>query len=328
MEITKTRKDAFAERALENYDLPDAQLSFIRHNETITYKVTSAGSGAYLLRIHLPLTTALGTHGANLDMVQSELAWLLALRAETDLVLQKPVRNRSGELVTRIPAEDGSLINCSLLSWIEGEPYLRDLETEETARQIGTTLASMHEQSSRWEIPAGFTRPVRDIPYFYQMLDGLTPAVNDGRISASDHAELSRSIELLTGMMHGMDESRDVYGLMHADTHKGNMLIHEGKIRMIDFSFCAFGNYMFDLGICFSDMKAELHHSCLQGYQSVRKLPENYRQLVEGFFIGSVVGTFSFWVANPATQEILSRKLPAITRDFAARFNQNERFWF
>jgi Ser/Thr protein kinase RdoA (MazF antagonist) len=52
------------------------------------------------------------------------------------------------------------------------------------------------------------------------------------------------------------------------------MLLHEGQIRLIDFSFCAFGNFMFDLGICLSDMKPELHHACMKGYESLRALPD------------------------------------------------------
>ena len=56
---------------------------------------------------------------------------------------------------------------------------------------------------------------------------------------------------------------------------------------------------MFDLSICFGDMKAELHQVCLQGYEKYRPLPENHERLIEGFFLGSIVGTFSFRVANP-----------------------------
>ena len=106
------------------------------------------------------------------------------------------------------------------------------------------------------------------------------------------------------------------------------MVIHQGKIFLIDFSFCAFGNYMFDMGICLSDMKPELHSSCLNGYQFIRNLPENYPQLIEGYFMGSVIGTFSFWVSIPHFQEILVERVPKIVNQFARKFNQNERFWF
>jgi Ser/Thr protein kinase RdoA (MazF antagonist) len=323
-----TRFDEIANDVLGNYELLEPRRSFIGHNHNITYKVTTANSESFLLRIHIPITSAMGTHGADFSMVNSEVTWMLALGQETDLVIQKPIRNKSGALVTSISLEDGATINCTLLSWIDGEPYHRELENEKTAYQIGTLLAVLHNHASHWEIPEGFTRPKRDIQYFEKMLSALKPAVDDGRISDADFSELSQSIALLIGMIGSLDDTRQSYGIMHADTHKGNMLYHEGEIRLIDFSFCAFGNYMFDLGICLSDMKVELHKYCLQGYHSLRKLPDHYQRLIEGFFLGSIVGAFSFWVANPHAQEILARKVPQITRDYAVKFNQNEHFWF
>ena len=46
--------------------------------------------------------------------------------------------------------------------------------------------------------------------------------------------------------------------------------------------------------------------------------------MIEGFFVGSIVGTFSYWVANPNVQEILVGKVPQVTRDDAVKFNRNE----
>ena len=323
-----TKYDKIAERVLTHYDLLEPHTSFIRHSDNVTYKVTTADSKAYLLRIHIPITTAMGSHGSDFRMVNSEVAWMLALSQETDLTIQKPIRNESGELVTRIPEGDGSTINATLLSWIEGEPYHRELESKETAYQIGNLIAILHNQAGQWEYPRYFSRPKRDVHYFKNVLNGLQPAVKDGRISSTDHAELEKSISLLIEMLNYLDEGPQQYGIMHADTHKGNMLYDKGNIRLIDYSFCAIGNYMFDLGICFGDMKEALHRFCLQGYRSVRPLPGDYERSIEGFFIGSIVGTFSFWVPNPDAQEILARKVPQITRDYSVRFNRDERFWF
>ncbi|MCB9134077.1 MAG: phosphotransferase [Anaerolineales bacterium] len=328
MQPGNTTFDEIAGLALEAYEILEPRISFIRHSDNVTYKVATRNSEAFLLRIHVPITAAMGTHGADYEMANSEVTWLLALAKETDLVIPKPIRNKSGELVTRIYCEDGRTIHCTLLNWIEGEPYHRELESEDTAYQIGRLLATMHNQASQWKIPEGFNRPRRDVPYFENMLKGIKPAVDDGRISQADYAELSKSVDLLIDLVRGLDESPQNCGIIHADTHKGNMLYHNGEIRLIDFSFCAFGNYMFDLGVCFSDMKVALHKFCLEGYRSCRQLPENYQRLIEGFFLGSIVGTFSFWVANPKTQEILVRKVPQITQDYAKKFNQKEHFWF
>jgi Ser/Thr protein kinase RdoA (MazF antagonist) len=321
--------DKLARRAMAEYGISNCALTFIRHSDTVTFNVAVSTSDAYLLRIHVPVSRAMGPHGADATAVNSELLWIEALSQDTDLVLQKPVRNRAGALVTQVPVEDTAPpVNCTLLGWVEGQSYHRDLESEHTAYQIGEILATLHNHASHWEIPGGFNRPKRDIAYFDGVLKGIQPAVTDGRIHRSDYAEFEVSIELLTDMLRSLDIDRQTDGIMHADTHKGNMLYHDGEIRLIDFSFCAFGNYMFDLGVCFSDMKPSLHQAFLEGYQSLRALPDDCRRLIEGFFVGSVVGTFSYWVANPLAQEILATKVPQIARDYAAKFNRGEFFWF
>jgi len=318
-----------ARQAVAEYDIKGYSLTFIRHSDNVTFRVESPGLGAYLLRIHVPVTGAMGAHGADPTVVNSELLWLEALSRDTDLVLQKPVRNRAGVLVTSVPVADAAApVNCTLLHWVEGRPYHRDLESEETARQIGEILATLHRHASQWEIPAGFKRPRRDIAYFEGVLRGVQPALQDGRISPADYSEFERSIALLIEMLRSLDENRQTYGIMHADAHKGNMLYHEGHIRLIDFSFCAFGDFMFDLGICLSDMREGRHRAFLEGYQSLRALPDGHRQLIEGFFVGAMVGTFSFWVANPRAQDMLVAQVPRIAREYASKFNRGVGFWF
>jgi Ser/Thr protein kinase RdoA (MazF antagonist) len=162
MEENQFMFDEIAKQVLENYELLEPRPTFIRHSDNITYKVTTANSETFLLRIHVPVTSAMGTHGANFDMVNSEVTWLLALGQETNLTIQKPIRNQSGAFVTCLPKEDGSTINCTLLSWVDGKPYTRELETEKTAYRIGTLLAKLHNHASRWKIPKGFKRPRRD----------------------------------------------------------------------------------------------------------------------------------------------------------------------
>ncbi len=317
-----------ARRSLDNYNIGEIHLNFLQHSDNVTYKVESP-AGTFLLRIHSPITQAMGQHGDDAQIVNSELLWLEALSRDTDLILQNPIRNQEGNLVTKIPVEEtGVTYNCTLLEWLDGERYHRDLESEATAFQIGEILAMLHNHANQWELPEDFKRPKRDIPYFDNVLKGLHPAVMDNRISSTDYAEFETSIGLLSNIINSIEDHQESWGIMHADAHKGNMLIHEGNIRLIDFSFCAFGHYMFDLGICLSDMKERLHHICLSGYQRLRALPDDYQLLIEGFFIGSVVGTFSFWVQNPQAQEVLVRKFPQIAQEFARKFNQGERFWF
>jgi Ser/Thr protein kinase RdoA (MazF antagonist) len=335
MEHSSLSSETLARQALAAYRPEAAHLEFIRwmefirHGDTIAYQVKTTAGENFLLRLHVPKTQSMGAHGADYAAVNSELLWLEALCQDTDLVLPQPIRNQSGGLVTQVQSlEAGEKINCTLLRWVVGEPYYRDLETSDSAFQIGEIAAKLHKHASSWQIPEGFTRPDRDIPYFEKVLRGIQPAVADGRIHASDYAVLETSVNLLIDQLRGINKDRRLFGLMHADMHKGNMLLHKGKIRLIDFSFCAFGNFMFDLAICMSDMKKELHPAFLAGYQSLRPLPAGYQSLIEGFFVASMVGTFSYWVPDPVATVLLTRKVPQIIEEYAMKYNRGEHFWF
>ena len=91
-----------AKRALEEYDYSDYSLMFIRHSDNVTFKVEGSNLDSYLLRIHIPITDAMGAHGTDSNMVLSELLWLEALSRDTNLVLQKPIRNRAGDFITQV----------------------------------------------------------------------------------------------------------------------------------------------------------------------------------------------------------------------------------
>ncbi len=325
MDEDRTAFDRLARQAVGHYAIAPSEVAFLRHGDSVAYKLSGAG-GTYLLRLHVPVTAALGGHGADPEMVESELVWLEALAESASLVLPVPQRNRDGQLLTQVPAEPRSTVNASLLRWVDGEPYHRDLEREDTAAQIGEVLAALHRQAQAWTPPEGFRRPVRDAAHFERHLLALRPAVDDGRIRAADYDELAESVAWLRDML-ATRSPVGRHGIQHADPHKGNMLLDRGRIRLIDFSFCGFGDFLLDLGVALSDMKPELHRACLDGYRKVLPLPDDYARAVQGFFLGTIVGTFSFWAANPRAQELLRTKLPEIAASCAVAFNRGDDFW-
>ncbi|MDD5264480.1 MAG: hypothetical protein PHU43_06555, partial [Candidatus Bipolaricaulis sp.] len=128
--------DALAREVLGRYDVDVRSIDFLRHGDAVTYKVTGRDRVAYVLRLHVPVTEAMGGHGADPVAVRSELDWLdwlEALANDTPLILQRPIRNCEGQLVSRIRVSAASAdVNATLLRWVDGEPYRRELETRET----------------------------------------------------------------------------------------------------------------------------------------------------------------------------------------------------
>lgn len=314
-----------ARLALDAYGLGDAPYLFLQHSENVTFKV-DVPNGARLLRIHTPGSALMGKHGADEAMVNSEMLWLEALRRETDLPVQQPLRNQSGQFVTCI-TKGKRKFNCTLLEWLAGEPYRRELENEESAAQLGALVGKLHQFSREWHAPSGFVRPKRDGAYFKKALKTLKITTEDGRASYRDFKSLETAVETLTQIMR-RKKNRVPDGLLHGDLHRGNFLYHQGQIRLIDFSMSAMGNYLFDLGLCFSDIKPALHPIFLEHYQQLMPLPQDYERQIEAFFLGGMVMTFSFWLRLPEAQEELVHQMSWTAREYAAKFNRDERFWF
>src|SRR5579863_5453428 len=111
---------AWAEQALKSYALHNPQITFLRHNENLTFHVSDHGQGAsYLLRLHFPLNENFKEPFKGMRQqpaaLASELLWLEALHRDTPLTVQQPVRNISGSLVTLIQVGT-TTIPCTLLS--------------------------------------------------------------------------------------------------------------------------------------------------------------------------------------------------------------------
>ena len=311
----------FADRALAVYDIQPIAVSFLQHSENLTFRVRAA-QGDFLLRIHTPATSSFGDHGTKRVFVNSEMVLLTALR-DAHLPVPPPVQNRLGQYTTQVEG-----INVTLLRWLEGELLTREMESEDTAAQIGTLIGRLHQHSANWKVPTDFNRPYRDAAFFENAILSLWPAVEDGRIDAWSYRTLQASIAWLTGEICRIPPTRATFGLIHGDLHRGNYLLHNGKISLIDFSMSAFGYYVYDLGTCLSNMRTAFHPIFLENYTRYYPLPEDYRRLIEAYFIGSWVATLALWISNPASQESLIQRASLIANQYAEPFNRDERFWF
>jgi Ser/Thr protein kinase RdoA (MazF antagonist) len=317
--------DSLAAQALAAYPKDGVELTFIQHSENVTYRVTHQRK-TFLLRLHSPRRPEMGAHGADPAMIESELLWLDALK-RARLPVPTAIRNRAGERVTRLDGERTTL-NATLLTWLDGQDYTREFESESTASQAGSLLGRLHKHASRWRIPKTLTRPQRGLDWFRAALDSLRPAVEDGRIAYADLRQFEDALETLAFHLGRLRKTRQTWSLIHGDAYKGNFIHNDGKLSLIDFSLCAFGYPLFDLAVAYADTREDLRPILLDSYQEQAKLPPNWQTLLEGLYLASMVGTFSFWINSPEAQEELVRRVPLIAQEYAARFNYDERFWF
>ncbi|MDE3001387.1 MAG: phosphotransferase [Gemmatimonadota bacterium] len=303
-----------ADRALEKYDTGEAriaerkQVGHIGFSGYSMVKFRADGAfGSYLVTVYYAMGDG-DVHDYR-TAIRSHLLWLEALDRDTDLVVQKPVRSLSGDLITRVASNGARTFLVTLLRWIDGELVWDNYGDEAFVdlpsgklHNVGAVLGRLHRHSSQWTLPDGFTRP-GGVPEDLKLdLNRLRPAADDGRIDAPDFAILELTAGRVIDHVAEMEMSPEFQGLLHGDFSCGNCIVHRGEIRPIDFDWCRFGHFLADVGWCFAvnPMSPTLCRAFLDGYEQRFPLPDNHLRIIESFFIESCIRLLSWRTENPA----------------------------
>lgn len=266
-QIGRRRQVALA--ALEHYPLPQGHLTFVSHGENTTYRHDSA-AGRHLVRVHRPLR-----HGRDVDSataIRSELAWLQAIRAETDLAVPEPLPTVDGSTTVVVSAAEESRI-CSVLRWMDGRIH-ESSPRPVHLRRLGEAMAGLHDQADAWAPPPGFVRIHWDHETFFGdgMVYGNTPAAECWALLPSTvHARFRAVAARMSDVMPRVGE----VGLIHADLHLGNALFHRAGVKLIDFDDCGYGPRLYELAVALWELRERPDHAAfrealLTGYRTRR----------------------------------------------------------
>lgn len=246
-QIGRLRRVALA--ALDQYVLPEGQLTFLTHGENTTFRHDSS-AGRHLVRVHRPQR-----HGRDVDSVlaiRSELAWLRAIRAETDLRVPEALVARDGATTVEASAVDETR-TCSVLRWMDGRIH------EESARpvhlrRLGEAMARLHTHADGWAPPLDFVRMRWDHETFFGdvMVYGETSAAGCWTLLPTEVRTRFHSVGVrMTDVMGSLDDC----GLIHADLHLGNALFHRGGVKLIDFDDCGYGHRLYDVAVAVWELR-------------------------------------------------------------------------
>lgn len=85
-----------------------------------------------------------------------------------------------------------------------------------------------------------------------------------------------------------LGHSPEVFGLIHADLHFGNVIFNGAKLQAIDFDDRGLGYWLYDLAVPLETLEERpdaswLRHALLVGYRRVRALSHDHELLLDGF---------------------------------------------
>ena len=282
---------AAALNALEHFPVEVDKVEFINHSENVTFRVSVCGSdNDYVLRLHRP--------GYNsIEELNSERIWTRALK-KAGLAVPVSLLSREGrhfELVD-IPYA-GEQRYAGMTTWLQGTPLSQYLRTSEDAeerkrffRRIGEFAATIHNQSSGWEEPAGFKRSRLDL----EGLLGETPYWGrfweHAELTAAEKALLLRERESARATLMAYGARPGNFGLIHADLHPENIIYNGEDLALIDFDDAAYGWHLYEIATAlimdrFAPDFDALRAALLEGYCEHRPLSKQDLDLLSVFLL-------------------------------------------
>jgi Ser/Thr protein kinase RdoA (MazF antagonist) len=261
-------RDSVVQLALSAWGLQDCPVTLIAARENEVFRVDGP-EGPTVLRLHRK------GYRSQAELA-SELDWMAELTRHGVRVPQ-PIATLRGD---RCVAVNGRL--ADMLTFLDGQPLMAggqwaaNATPEDSAHEIGATLAQLHDLSDRWQRPAEFCRPhwnvmglVGPTPLWDRFWQNpvLSPAQADLFTAFRDRAERD-----LTELFPGLD-----YGLIHADAVPENVMVSKDGVFLIDFDDGGFGFRLFDLATTANrldrhDPTGRAGQQFLQGYSTSRPI--------------------------------------------------------
>jgi len=286
------RLTTLAKKSLSEWGIKKADLWLLKYRENAVFGVRDIENNQkYVLRLH--------REGYHSDAaLLSELHWMAALN-NSGIETPPVIPTTDGRLFSHVGGEGVPTIRqCDLLGWIDGDPIgmieKGNIVDEETTRRnyfnTGNMAARLHNQAQEWVAPEGFWRHSWDVngllgdePLWGQFWKYKHLDIEQRNIILQVRAKLQTDLTTF-------GKSIDRYGLTHADFLPENLLINDGRLRIIDFDDCGYGWHMMDLATALFFLLGTpafepAFEGFIEGYRSVRDLPDEHLEMLPTFFI-------------------------------------------
>jgi Ser/Thr protein kinase RdoA (MazF antagonist) len=271
-----------ARAACARYGRPDCRLHLYPLTENWTYRVEADSAAPVVLRIYRP-------GGRSPAEILSELAWMAAIRADSESLVPGVIPTSGGSQVLEL-TRDAPLdpCYCVMFSCAPGREPAED-ELAAWFPQLGNITARLHRHARSWTRPAWFRRPSWDMSTTL----GDRPHWGSWRSSVTDAEELEqleRLAEAVIARLREFGEGSGRFGLVHADLRLANLLVDGDRITVIDFEDCGLSWYLYDLAcaLTFNEGRPEVRELIalwVDGYRQVEPLSAEDEKEIDTFLM-------------------------------------------
>ncbi|AEQ51174.1 phosphotransferase enzyme family protein [Pelagibacterium halotolerans] len=274
--------------------------TLINLSENHTFRIDRTDGGKAIVRVHRP-----GYHSRL--AIESELAWMQALRRDAGLFTPQPLPGKNGALVQQGQFL-GQTRHMVAFAFEQGaEPQVQD-DLAPVFRQLGGLAAQCHSHVIDWSPPQRFERQV------WTGAAILDPDAiwGDWRaapgVAGPVRATLDRLDIHLRGQLAEYGTGRDRFGLIHADMRLANLLVSDGVTRLIDFDDCGFCWFGYDFGAAVSffedsDTVPALRAAWLEGYRRYRDYGAEHEAMLDAMVMLRRMALLA-WTGSHAETEL------------------------
>ena len=258
--------------ALGGFDIEVAPVRVLTNHFNAIFRVDAVGGQRFVLRINRP-------GGRSLADIRSELAWLQAIRRDSDLAVPEPVAARSGEVVQTIEAPGvPEPRQCVLFRWLDGRDTYRT-PSRQTVARLGEALARLQNHADGFVPTEGFTRRRHDRVWPNGRPEVVYADDPDELFTPERRAVIRESAERVEGALTALYAHANDLRFLHADLHLGNVKLHRGALRLLDFDDSVWCHPVQDLAISLYYLHGysnqdDLRAAFAEGYRSLRSWPE------------------------------------------------------
>lgn len=281
-------EEALLSRVVLDYRIPTPNsCRFLTRGDADIYRVKTATSDFYL-KVYRP--------PQSLELAEAEASFVSALSA-AGIPVVKPVPRTEGCFAFQVSAPEGTR---PMLLFEQAPPPLPSQLDEALLTQIGEKVALVHAAADEFDTDFGL--PAMQSDTFLKERVYYTSHF----LSKQDSAYLCDLSERLGLILQRLPHRKPDFGLCHADLVLSNLrLTNEGTITLFDFGSAMKTWRAFELAIVYwslgnryRDGRDHLWKGFLQGYGSIRPLPE---ALSEHLAVMLILRQISFLGGNCAT---------------------------
>lgn len=316
-------------KVLSEYGLVQPEITFLKHNENMTYKVTDLADGfIYLLRVHQPFTENLSGLQHTKEGLTSELQLLLDIANNTDLEVQTPIKNSFGKFIVEFDYQKTPTMT-SLTKWIDSRTLNKeDFSNPEIVKAFGTQTAKLHQYLRTYNRALQQVRPNYGAKRIDTMIQQIYRGIEKGLFSQSNFNTVEKSLNLISSRLVNL-EGLNAWGIIHGDLNMSNVLVTKlGGVAFIDYSLFGYGYYLFDVAMGALNSTATTRNLFFEGYFGKTEVPEDILVVVEGFMLMSVLGYYAFHMENEKIHPWIKERMPLLCTKHCLPFLNGERILY